>query len=475
MVLKISGSRLFKLALILFFNLIAISLFAKKNEIFSGDTTLYLEELSNYLKTLPEQYEDVPEKFIEAWKEDKLFNPSEQYDIIILSQLMIKRNTKPYPHFYNFLSCMIAFKEYNTSESNYLNWVESFEKILDKRKTKTSQINSILKFTNVLLSENLIYRSSSTTWKIGNGSYKISNDKDLSVEFTDVDLICYAKRDSMHLYNTNGVAYPMDMLWKGSGGLVTWERGGYSRDDVFAHIKDYQIELKKSEYFAEDVTFTNKLYFDEPLQGVLHDKVKFNKNPDQATYPKFDSYTKEYIIEDLYENIDYEGGLSMQGAKLVGTGTIEKTAKLKIYRNDTLVLSASSLYFGFRSDRVSSLRTSVSIKLRTDSIYHPDLFFTYRVKIKELTLLKTDNYSSQGPYSNSYHKVDMNFEQLTWRMDEDVMRFTAPRGAAIGNAYFESVNYFNYTKFMNMMMMDIAHPLVSLKSFATSLSSTIKK
>jgi len=447
------------------------SAFTQKNEVFSGDTLAYIEELTKYMSNLPEQYKDVLEEFVEAWQEDSLFNPEEQYNIITLSQLMIKRNARPYPHFYCFLSCMMAFKKYNSSDENYSNWVEGFGKILEKKKTKTFEIKNILEFTDILLRENLIYKSSSTTWRVRNGSYKILNHKDLRVEFIDVDLICYSVRDSMHLFQTRGIVYPIDYIWKGEGGLVTWERGGYNRDDVFALLQDYEIELKKSEYTAEDVTFTNKIYFDEPLKGILHDKVKYNKEPEQATYPKFDSYTKEFLIEDLYENIDYEGGLSMQGAKLVGTGTIEKTAKLKIYRNDTLVLSASSVYFGFRSDRISSLSTSVSIKLRNDSIFHPDLFFTYRVNIKELTLLKSDNFSSQGPYSNSYHKVDMNFDQLTWQMDEDIMKFTAPRGAAIGNAYFESVNYFNYNKFMSMMMMDKAHPLVSLKSFAKKYGS----
>lgn len=471
MYLSKSSNRILILFIIVFFRISSISLYAEKIEVFSGDLIAYPEELSNYLSTLPEQYEDLPEIFLKAWTEDSLFSLTEQNNIIRLSQLMIKRNTRPYPHFYNFLSCMLAFKEYNTSNSNYNNWVEGFEKILDKRKTKTFEINNILKFTDILLREDLIYKSNSTIWSVRNGNYKILNNKDLMVEFDEIDLICYAKRDSMHLYNTKGIVYPIINKWIGTGGLVTWERGGYSRDDVFAVLQDYEIELKKSEYFARDVTFTNRIYINEPLEGVLHDKVKYNKEPEKATYPKFDSYTKEFIIENLYENIDYEGGLSMQGAKLVGTGTLEKTAKLKIYRNDTLVLSAASLYFGFRSDRVSSLRTSVSIKLRADSIFHPDLFFTYRARIKELTLLKSDNFSSQGPYSNSYHKVDMNFDQLTWRMDEDIMKFTAIRGASIGNAYFESVNYFNYNKFMNMMMMDKAHPLVSLKSFARKYGS----
>ena len=231
-------------------------------------------------------------------------------------------------------------------------------------------------------------------------------------------------------------------------------------------LKDYEIDLKRSGYTADNVVFTNKRYFNEPLKGILNDQVRYIKEPDDATYPRFDSYTKQFSIKELYKDIDYEGGLSMQGSKMVGTGTRENTAKLKIYRNDTLVLIASSVYFGFKIDKVSSQQTSVTIKLQKDSIFHPDLFLTYRVKNKELTLLKTDNFSSKGPYFDSYHKVDMNFDQLTWKMDENFMRFTAARGTAIGNAYFESVNFFNYNKFMNMMMMDKAHPLVSLKSFA---------
>ena len=65
----------------------------------------------------------------------------------------------------------------------------------------------------------------------------------------------------------------------------------------------------------------------------------------------------------------------------------------------------------------------------------------------------------------------MNFEQLSWNMQEDFMRFTAPRGAAIGDAYFESVNYFNYDRYLGMMMMDQAHPLFVLKKFAQHYGS----
>ncbi|MBN1599660.1 MAG: hypothetical protein JW894_15300 [Bacteroidales bacterium] len=432
---------------------------------FSGDKSAYHDELDGYMQSISDIHEPILNEFLKAWETDSLFTEEEQQNIINLSQLMIEHNARPYPHFVSFISGQLAFKYFSTDPENYENWIEGLEKVLKNKKTKTQEIKNILEFTDILLRKNLIYESNATAWRASDKNYKILNKKQLRVEFEDVDLICYAKRDSMHLFNTKGTVYPAEYVWKGEGGLVTWERGGYIRDEVFAIIKEYTIELKKSEYYAEDVEFTNKLYFDEPLKGVLHDKVKYNISPERATYPQFDSYTKEFAITDMYENIDYEGGLSMQGAKLVGTGTLDKLAKLKIFRNDTLVLTAASKYFGFRSDRVSSQRTIVTILLKKDSIYHPDLFFTYRVANRELTLLKTDNYSSRSPYFNSYHKVDMNFDQLSWKMDEDVMNFTAPRGAAIGTAYFESVNYFNYEKFIAMMMMDQAHPLVTLKKF----------
>jgi len=460
------ASFLKKFFLVFLFILSGHELFSQKIQFFSGDTSKYTAELTLFMRNVTDQHVVLLKDFYNAWGRDSLFNMEDKKQIIQLSRLMIEKNATASPHFINFLSTMLAFKKFNIDPLNYRNWVEGLKESLEKKKITTTQINNILEFTDNLLRENQIYHSGSAIWKASNKNYKIQNHTGLRVEFENVDLICYSQRDSITIFNTKGTVYPMDNLWNGVGGMVTWERAGYSRDSVNAILKDYKIDLAHSEYSAEQVTFTDKYYFNKPLTGVLTDKVKFIKEPDDATYPKFDSYTKEFKIPNLYKNIDYEGGLSMQGSKMVGTGTREKNAKLKIFRNDTLVLIASSEYFGFRSDRVASQRTSVTIKLDKDSIYHPDLFLTYRTHNRELTLIKTNNFTSQGPYFNSYHKVDMNFDQLNWRMDQNFMKFSGSRGASTGNAYFESMNYFNYDKFMAMMMLDESHPLVLMRNYA---------
>jgi hypothetical protein len=447
---------------------LSFSVFSWQSAKFSGDVNLYIEELQDFMSNVSDQHEILVDHFVQAWEEDSLFSIKEQENIVRLSQKLVKRKARPYPHFVNFLNCLMAAEENQIKQSNYITWIKAMDEFLDKRKSTPGKINTFLGFSNNLFRENAISKTSSTTWVASSSDYDIIIDKEIAIEFNETDLLCYTKIDSIELFNTSGTVYPLEGEWQGNKGRVTWERGGYAPENVFADLSEYTINLRKSEYKAENVTFTNNKYFSEPLVGHIHDKVKQVSSPEKATYPKFYSYTKTFDIEDLYDDVNYSGGLSMQGAKMVGTGDANNLASISLFRNDTLVLTAASLYFGFKADKVVSERTRISIKLKKDSIYHPDLFFDFRTSNRELLLLKTDNFTSQGPYSNSYHKVEMNFDQLVWRIDEDYMRFTAPKGATIGKAYFESANYFNFDKYVDMQMMDNVHPLLSLRSFSRS-------
>jgi len=161
----------------------------------------------------------------------------------------------------------------------------------------------------------------------------------------------------------------------------------------------------------------------------------------------------------------------MQGSKLVGTGDREKQAQVFIYRKDTLVLLARSSYFAFKATRINAPNAEIIIKLRNDSIFHPGLAFSYIVPTREISLYQTDNFMSQSPYFNSYHNIDMSFEQLVWKMNEPYMRFTALLGSTIGNANFESVSFFNNEHYLSMQMMDDVHPLVLVRGFARFMNS----
>jgi len=104
--------------------------------------------------------------------------------------------------------------------------------------------------------------------------------------------------------------------------------------------------------------------------------------------------------------------------------------------------------------------------MEQDSIYHGDVQLTYTTINKEISLVKSENYTAQSPYLDSYHKIDMNFEQLRWRIDEPLVLITTNPGSSIGKASFESINFFNTQEYSGLQYYDEINPLVALKKFA---------
>jgi hypothetical protein len=461
-----------KLTLFLFltlwlFTAVPNRLLAQDSRIFSGETDKFPDELNLYMrKNINAESEKALNDFLMAWTRDSLFSLKERDRIVNSSISLVKRNAKPHPHFTHYLTCLVLLKKSNQSPENYLNWEKGLDLLLEKRKVSLMNTDRYLIFTRQLIDSSSLYRSASVDWRINSRNYRIAVDTAIRVIVEKTNLTCLAKHDSMLIYETGGEFNPITSVWKGKAGLVTWERAGFKRTDVNARLDSYEINMTRSDYVAREVVFTNTFYFKSPLKGSLTDKVKLVKSPEDADYPEFNSYQKNFKIKNLYKDINYEGGLSMQGFKLVGTGNRIEPARIFIYRRDTLVLVARSSYFAFKADRINAPNAGIIIKLRNDSIFHPGLALSYLVPSRELTLYRTDNFTSQSPYFDSYHNLDMTFEQLVWKMNEPVMRFTALMGSSIGNANFESVSFFNNDKYLKMQLMDEIHPLISIRSFS---------
>ncbi|MBN1159080.1 MAG: hypothetical protein JXA61_06840 [Bacteroidales bacterium] len=463
--------RLSILFLVCFLCSIAVPGVSQGSEIFSGNPAQYPEELYLHMqKNINTESERILNDFLILWS-DSAFNNQEQQRIINTSRYLANRNASPYPHFSNFLSCIISFRRSVQYETNYDGWENGLDFLLTGTDVSLQRVNEYLVFSKTLVDSNFLHYSRPVQWKISSPSYSFVTDTVVRIETGKTDLVCYSGRDSISIYGTEGVFYPEHASWHGRQGIVTWERAGFAREDVYAELDNYRIDMSGFEYKAEHVIFINKHYFNMPIEGSLLDRVKLNKRPEDADYPQFDTYQRDFQIADLYEDIDYTGGLSMQGAKLIGTGNPVEPAMLFIFQQDTLRLTAKSNYFAFKAARIDAPNAEIAISLRNDSIFHPGITLSYIPSERELTLTQTDNFTSQSPYYSSYHNIDMTFEQLTWKMDEPYMQFSALIGSTIGNATFESVNYFNNSKFLSMQGMDERHPLISIRSFASTMGT----
>jgi hypothetical protein len=438
--------------------------FTGKPETFTSEILTYVGSPGN------DEQEIIYKSFALLWDSAK-FTPTQKSDILNIAICFVDKKARANPDFYNLLKILNRFKSTEKPINSFDEWLNGVVNYCSNRKLTSSFFYRLINSTSLLINQNILYQSPSVVWKVDKGNYSFVSDSGLFVKFVNVTISAYAKRDSILIYNTQGYYFPASAAWKGKGGLVTWERAGYSRDTVSASLSNYTINLTKSSYEADSVVFYNKMYFNYKLDGHLEDNVTYITNKATATFPKFVSYKTHFILKNLYKNVNYEGGFSMQGAKLVGSGSETEKARLDFYKNDSLRLSAFSRYFIFRPERVIGINAAVKILLDADSIYHGDLNFTYTTSKNEVSLLKSDNYSAQSPYLSSYHKVDMNFEQLKWNIDEPYMYLTLTPGASFGRAMYESVNFFNTAEFEGLQYYDEMHPLFALKKCALLYNS----
>jgi hypothetical protein len=453
---------------ILFFSF--FSAFAQQIREFSSDTSEFIVQFETFMEDAKEENEELINRFITVWVYDSIAY-EEKLEIIEASNHMLRRRARPEPVFVDYLDLLFMEMDPELSSRNLDKWFESYNSLVAGSEVSFNEIRRAMNFVLEIVRDSSLYNLAGTHWKVSHDQYRFDIINNLPVvHFENVDLRCYSNKDTLKIYGTSGYYNLINLRWKGEKGRVTWERAGFDPSEVYADLRDYQIEINRSQYEADSVLFYYRKYFDKPLLGYINERALPIANPEDANYPKFYSYQSKYQIPDLFREIAFSGGLSMQGAKLVGTGTLENPASLDISQNDTLRMQVRSQNIVIRENAMNSSSCELAIKLENDSIYHPDLDFLYLEDRDEFRISKKEIYTSGVPYSNSYHNVNMNFEELLWRRGTKMLEFQPSIGRAIGSATFESNRFFNYSFFANLQGRDFAHPLVSLWSFSRSLN-----
>ncbi len=460
----------------LFFSLLSLSIFnstAQDIKEFQKDSTLFIEQFEEFVnKNLPKNEEDSLKLFVEKWNIG-YYTDDIKDRFADVCNLMLENKARRNPHFTKYFDIVMAFHRSEEAMKHYDNWEKGIYFIFESEKFPLRVITKYFDNSKSLIEENLIYSTYSTSWYTSSNDFKIVVDDELKIVFAKTNLTCKIKKDSIDIFETTGVFFPITNQWVGKNGSVTWERAGYNPEDVKTELKNYKINFSKSGYTADSVTFINKLYFDEPALGRLSDQVVHIMTPEKAIYPEFNSYQKRFQIEDIYPDINYDGGFSMKGSNLLGSGDQDNKAFLYIQKNDTTIITAVAKTYMFKKGKVVSNNAQITIHLKNDSIFHPGILFTYTQNIKEVSLTPSERIVSKSPYYDSYHKISMNFDRLLWRTDDDKIYFTKRRGAAIGNATYTSSNFYNLIEFEKIMIRDEFHPLLVLRNYSNKINSEI--
>lgn len=455
------------ISLLFYFSL--SGLFSQNLKEFSRDPDQFFSELNDMFSKLSvkdqkDLCDDMMVKFTEYWNTG-IYTKEVKENMRDVCNHLLARRMKAYPNFYNYLSSMNGLMEYDHSVESYLAWEKSVIMLVnDKRSTKP--LISFLQTSIELLYENVLYRSQATEWKSNTNDFKFDFDTVPVVRFGKINLTCYSNNDSAVILETQGNFYPLISIWKGEKGEVNWLRAGFPENEVHAFLKNYEIYLGFSKYVADSVKFFNKKYWSSPLLGTLEEKVLANVTTENASYPRFRSYFMNIEILELFDDIDFIGGIEMHGFKLFGHGDEKQDAYLSFKKDRKEFVKIHSKNIVIYPDRLASALVSATIMCEDDSIYHPGLQLNYIDEKKELSLARIGEGTSKSPFYDSYHSLDIYSEAIYWKMGDPTINFEPVRGtAASGKATFESSNYFSEARYMKLQGIDLLNPLNVIKNY----------
>ena len=448
---------------------------AQQLKSFTHENEKYIEELEGFFAMGDPKAAKklIEETFLPVWNSGH-YSPQQKERVYTVSDLMLE-NRKKAVDFENYLFTLMSFAQSMKPASDFDAFHDGMEKTIVKLSRR--QFTDYLEVCKGLFADYILFESQAVKWVAKFDAYKIEFDSLPKIVFGKLDLKAYSKRDSSVIYGTEGVYYPTTTTWVGKGGRIDWSRAGFDSNKTYAQIGNYEIDATKSQYTIDSVTFHHPDYLDEPHLGVLTEKILADVDEESASYPRFDSYNKLIIIENLYKDIDYSGGFSQHGIKFIGSGDSEKDATLifkkmnHITKKNENFAEARSKSFVIRPEKILSKSAEVVFFYEEDSIYHPGVKLNYSVEKHEVVFTKEREGSGRSPFFDTYHQVDMHVDEITWNMAEDWMDLTNTSGGAESSVLFESESYYDEYRYDRIRGTADIHPLWKIRKYAKELDT----
>ncbi len=440
----------------------------------------YGEDLTNYFKS----YEDLEVQklvvdFIAAYTS---YSPNTKLQIIKTSNIFLKKRASKTPHFTDYFKLVMLMNQNNRNQSNYMVFEGMIDDLLMKQKKSMKTLEDIMKPLIVMHEKNVMYSNSGViNWTTSVSDFVFKYNKEFTIEYPTTDLHCKDYTDSMSILGTSGIFYVEKDLWEGTGGKISWEKTGLPINEVYAELGKYKIDLKKREFEIPEVSFMHTKYFTTPLKGSLHDKLQNISNKDNRTYPQFEAFNN-VEIKKVVEGVDYKGPFTMKGPKFYGTNSKNDYAKIEVKKGDSTKVYAESKYFTFYGENIRGTNTKISIPIQDKEIRHPGVLFHYRLEedsikktsTRKVEMIRTSEGMGKSPFYNTFHNLEMDFEQILWYIDSAQIEFNNLRGVISASGVFNSLDNFDIVQYQKLQLADKQHPLLTVKKYSEAFNNTSK-
>ena len=463
---------------LLFLFVVLLSFFGTavaQNPFFPTEKSAFIDHLSTYLgsSTVKQDREEaatIMEGFSSVW--NSYYADNEQNEIIQLCELFHSKGGKAYANIYNFVEVLQAVPASGLSHKDVSNWL-AYTNL--KAKQTMNGMDKYLASCRSVFVEKVLSAKGNSKWMLRDArwSFPSAGVFELLVEG---DLVLKSAKDESVLRQTKGVFRMESNSWEGGGGSANWSRFDVPADRISVELPDYYtIDLNRSEYAIDSVTFSDKHYFNEPMLGRFEDKVLMNKPEERTMYPRVVSYRSDYVIDNIFRNVDFNGGFGIMGNQIEVFGGLGKKASFVFRQGGRRKVQVDAKRFvmtddaSLVADHVAwrlYLDDTVAGKIGQDSLYHNNLGFRYDNKSRRMMAFRSLKNYGDAPFHDNYHGLDLFIEAVYWNIDEtnvDFRRMESVNPKSEGDVV--SVNYFRIDDFKKLQGLDGTHPMIRLERF----------
>jgi hypothetical protein len=438
---------------------------------FSEDPATFIKELQEYMTAAKSSaLEEVYKNFEKSYKSG-IFSPEEMMRIKQTGDLMLEQRMTANPYFSGYLKALSVVKNDELGETRFKVWHNVLDSLLvsiENRRLKPFQ--DFLDFSHGFFERKALRISDlGTNWLANASRYEmVFSDKLPAIKFDKLDLIATRGKDSILIKATSGVYSPVEELWRGKGGVVTWERLGLGKE-VYVELGDYELETKNSLYEVAHVKMHYPLYFGEKaIEGKFSDKLVIQNQATEGSYPRFESSQDILEISNIGKGIKYIGGFRLEGNTVHGFGSKKNLAKIALSndRNELVYTGRAELFIIKQEERIVGESVESTIYFGQDSIYHPSVNIRFDIPIKVLQLSRGKRGSDRNPFFNSLMQLNIDAEKLEFNVANDSI-FVDKRllgfAKTVTPTIFESLKYFEESDYHRIQNIATTNPIALMK------------
>lgn len=441
---------------------------------FSNDPATFLKEAGQLLTdTRRDDCQQTARDLENAWPS---FSASMQADIIEMANTMRERKMLVTPYFQKFFNATAAFPKSGQDEEFFESWKEVTSAVITtQRQGNYKKYEDYLDFCVSLFSRRAFFSSEGRAWKFDSEVFELKMLNNLPVlQVDETTILGITDKDSLRIENTGGSYYPMESRWKGTKGRADWTRVGFGSDEVYVTFGRYEIDCRQSEYSVDSARLFYEEYNKKNITGKFSDKLLSFINPETTTYPRFESYRKDLLFDNIAPHVKLYGGIALQGAKMNAGGTPEHKAMIKIFRYDKLLgVVAHSVNFDINKDKeINAAQAEVKLLLGKDSLLHGGINLRYNSEKRELYLFRGKNGIQKSPFYDYYHAMEISPDVVFWDMNEPALYLRNITQSGQSEVVLESFDYYSAGKMEKFQHLADYNIVEKLRSIAESTGET---